>query len=332
MGVESQGFVRTEILPLLAGREGKVRGSGRMPYFVAPRSYTTELANMLDSVKDTPIFGSDNNDGLAPDSALLTLQEAINRCKNDIGDRIICLRGNHVVTTPVLFNKRGIIVETLDYGMNPYDIGERFTVDATGTPGAQAAIISQPCVIKGLGFQGALTTGASVSISAGSGFVGNFGHIYRCRFDNWGASLYAIDSITNDYWTIEECDFDGTINGVSGGANNFTAGISIGQGHYMRIINNVFRGCTSAILHVAVAPGGASHGNMQFLYKGNIVIGPNSLVNFGAIATETNQQGLVCDNFIPLANTAAYVKSTGATTIAALQAINVLFSNNHYSE
>ena len=238
-----------------------------------------------------------------------------------------------------MFNKKGIRVQaTFDIGAGQ-DNGERFTINADATPDICAAIISEPCTIVGLGFDSANTTAASdagnfgtVYLGSGSGFDGgNYSQLIKCHFDNWGHALYAIGSNYNDYVKIKDCCIDGTINGVGGSANAFTAGLHIRQGHYVTVEDNTFRGCAYAIQHGTPNPASADHSNQNFIYKGNRVVvanGTEKFIDFNTLATYSKSYGLVSDNWLGTATNATSYNDT----VANAQTAKVTFSGNHYSE
>ncbi len=273
-------------------------------------------------------MGNDGFDGTSLEAPLRTLQHAIDKCKDWYGDRIVCRYGTQTITSSVLFNKKGITVEAAALGFNNYEIGERFSLDGPSLTTTPVALVSEPCIIRGLNFQGANATGPSLEFGPGSGFDGgNFCHLFRCRFDNWNHAQEAILSSYNDGIVFEECLFDGTINGVSGGANNFTSGIRIIQGHYCAVVRCLFRGCTYAITHGIANPIGAAHGNMMFLYEGNKVLS-GKFLDAGNITNFPTQVGLIKDNYFGTATNA----TTYSDTVVNLHAIGMLFSGNHYAE
>ncbi|KKM24278.1 hypothetical protein LCGC14_1606750, partial [marine sediment metagenome] len=129
--------------------------------------------------------GSDSNDGSA-EAPFATIQKGIDACRNNYGDRVVCLRGSHVVTAAINFNKTGIIVTTQDYGIAPQGKGEFFDVLAAASfTDGPVAIITKRCRIEGLAFvsrdTGALFfSGAAILI--GGAAAGGFGvHIRGCR-------------------------------------------------------------------------------------------------------------------------------------------------------
>jgi len=274
------------------------------------------------------------------------LQAAINACANDRGDVIVVSPHTYVVTTPVLFNVRGITV-IASYDISGQDNGERFTINADATANIAAAVISEPCTLIGIGFDSANTSmgtqptgspgttyGGTIVMGAGNGFDGgNFTRLTYCRITNFGKAGAAIESWANDYLKIDHCDIDGTggnpIGG--GGANAFAQGIAITQGHFCTIEENTFRGCTYAILHGTPNPASASHSNSNFIYKGNRLItdtaAASKLLSVNNIATYTTQNGLVADNWLPVASTAAY-----SDTVANLESVGVILVGNHYKE
>lgn len=59
-------------------------------------------------VEDRSYEASDNNDGLSPERAVLTIQRAINLVTANAGDVIALLQGTHTSATQVAINKAGI--------------------------------------------------------------------------------------------------------------------------------------------------------------------------------------------------------------------------------
>lgn len=267
-----------------------------------------------------------------------TLQGAINACVDLRGDVILVGPRTYVVTTPVLFNKKGITVSALFNFGGGQDNGERTTIDSQATPAIPAAIISEPCVVTGLGFSSAnsasgVLIGGTIQIGPGSGFDGgNFVTIDNCRFTNWGHAVCAIDSQYNDYLKIQNCDFDGTINGFGNSANVFAEAISLIQGHYVTVKGNTFRGCTLAIKHGTPNPATAAHSNTNFLYDSNYVISDTAaavkFLDVNSIVTYTTQNGMVSNNwFMTDTDTATY-----SDTVANLETVGVITTGNHYAE
>jgi hypothetical protein len=260
-----------------------------------------------------------------------SIQDAINACVDWRGDVILVGPRTYVVTTPMLFNKKGVTVIST-FNISGEDNGERFTINADATPNIAAAIISEPCTIIGLGFDSANSANGTIVMGPGSGFDGgNFTRFVGCRFTNWGHAAWGIESNYNDYVKIEQCDFDGTINGDGGSANVFDAGVQITQGHYVTVSGCTFRGCTYAIVHGTPSPASASHSNKQFTYKDNYVIvagGTEKFIDFNTLATYSQSYGLVANNWLPTAtNTASY-----NDTVANAKTGGVAFSGNHYAE
>ena len=266
------------------------------------------------------------------------LQSAINACVDLRGDVIFVGPRTTVVATPILLNKKGITVAALFNFGGGIDNGERTTFNADATPNIPCFIVSEPCIISGLGFDSANTltltgaVGGAISLGPGSGFDGgNFVTIQNCRFDNFGAAACAISSQYNDYVKIINCDFDGTNNATSGGANEFASGINVIQSHFMTVEGCTFRGCTYAILHGTANPSSSTHSCQNFIYFGNRVMvsgGTERFVNFNTLATYSLSYGLISNNYLGTAtDTASY-----NDTVANAKTAKVTFSGNHYAE
>jgi len=290
--------------------------------FYVKRTADTDYSDFFDK------YNYVNSDG--KNSVHSTLQSAIDACVNWRGDRIITGRGTFVVTTPVLFNKQGITVQT-GFDVSGEDSGERFCINADATANIAAAIISEPCTIIGLGFDSANSAGGTVTSSAaGSGFDGgNYCRFINCRFTNWGHAQEAVTLNYNDYVKFENCSFDGTINGEAGSANVFDSGLNITQGHYINVIDCTFRGCTYAITHGTPNPADADHSNKSLCYKGNKIL-DGKFVNWNTTATYTETSGLVADNWFGVATGTGVYSEAVATTQGNCTALR--FAGNHYSE
>ena len=260
-----------------------------------------------------------------------TIQAAINACVDWRGDFIIVGPRTYVVTSPVLFNKKGITVLST-FNISGQDNGERFTLNSDDTADIATAIISEPCTISGLGFDSANSANGTIVMGPGSGFDGgNFVRLVNCRFTNWGHAAYGIESNYNDYVKIEKCDFDGTISAVGGSANVFDYGVALTQGHYVTVEECTFRGCTYAIGHGTPNPASADHSNQNFIYKRNRVVvtgKTKKFINFNTLATYSKSYGLVADNWLGTAT------DTGSynDTVANAKTGGVTFSGNHYEE
>ena len=317
--------VTRPLLPMLGGGHS-ASGSNRWPFIVNPRA---------PSLSDE-IGGDDSRDGISVATALLTLQEAIDRCKHDVGDRIIVLRGTHNLTTPVLFNKRWITVQTADIGTNDWDRGERFML--YGPSDNPAAIITDPCKIRGMGFAGQNVASGSHNLridALGGGFNGGYVSIRGCRFATWGASPdYALLCNGLTAGDISFNVFDGVFDtyavgaiGISSSADAQPVQVSEStfEGNHFRSIGQ----SSYAFVHVA---GKFPNTNV---YKSNILSG-NATDAEGAKGHGkfldnnacTNYDTFLCDNWIGLAT------DTGSydDTVAALKILGVRFAGNHYSE
>jgi hypothetical protein len=245
-----------------------------------------------------------------------TMQGAIDACVDNRGDLIIVKRGYNAITSPILFNKAGIIVVAQEFGMPPIYVGEYFAQHNTGTTQA-AAVISKPCKIVGLGFETSWASGdrsSSLLIEVASGWPGWI-HLLNCRFPNWaGATDYAINCEAGANMLIEECSFEGT-------TTAFTGGIAFGgsptQNPVRNIVRNcVFEDCTYAIDHIDGTP-------QNFLYHSNFVIDGKFLNSRNAAA-----DGLMCNNWLETAT------DTGSydITVNALQANGIQVCDQHYAE
>ena len=230
-------FYRQTIDALLPTIQG---GRKRLPFFVDPAA-------------------SGSSHGLDHYQPVKTLQEAIDLCEDNVGDTIYVRSGSHGVTTPVLFNKKGIIVKALTLGYEPSVRGERCTVSAASTfTDDYVAKIYQPCWIFGLGFAGRDLTKGSLLIDCqeSGGFDGGFSWLYQCRFSAWyGAIDAGIRTIGGDSNRIEECTFSGLFGGVGTAGivmENDTGGLAPAN---TRVLNNFFEGLGSTKYCIKFATG-----------------------------------------------------------------------------
>ena len=266
-----------------------------------------------------PSSGSAGAGGSAPDDAFSTLQAGIDACVSGRGDVIMRLPGGEEVTQTVTFNKSGIYVKAVTYGVNPKASGELFsTYAAASFTDGPAATITSRCTIDGLGFvsrdTGATFWSGAALLIGGDGGAGQFGtHIKNCRFPKWGLDNrigLAVEG-TSDV-IIENCDFEGV-------TADFASGIYVqGATANISILGNVFRDCTQGIQFGAFAGGGP-----DCLIQGNVAVHGSLLAVPGAAV------GAVIGNYIPTLDVA---NAYGGDTLATLEGYGLWFADNHYSE
>lgn len=101
---------------------------------------------------------SDGNDGLSPERALLTIQQAVTNATANAGDIIVALPGTHTVaTTSVAWNKAGLTLMGLPYFPQ-------------GRVSRASAIFSQPKTI----ITTSITTDEAINITAADSTFVNF--------------------------------------------------------------------------------------------------------------------------------------------------------------
>ena len=254
---------------------------------------------------------------------LKTLQEAIDRCVDYRGDRILVYPGTQTVTTAVLFNKRGIVVEAMpSVGFNPYNRGERFVIYGSHTDGP-AALITEPCTIRGLGFCGSETLGASVEMDCeeAGAWAGAWNFLHQCRFSHWGiAKAYALLIKGTADNRIESCQFDGLWTGYTQAAIGLED--SGAQGVWnLTIKDNVFLNIGAGKYCIQLAAGTNFR---QGLVEKNRNIGSalffNSAGESGDAVFVENYTGGATDG------------GSYNDTVANLQIAGFDFAGNHYSE
>lgn len=303
-----------DLTDLSDGRQAvpSVGGDGRV-FYVDPSS----------SVGYT--VGAVGNDGLRPDASFLTLQAAIDACDNWRGDKIICKAGTQTVTTSVLFNKQGITVEAEGAGLPLESKGERFVLYGSHTDGP-AATISAPCSIRGLGFCGSETAGASVEVDGSTGGFdgGNFYELLGCRFSHWGiAKAFCLLIQGGSDGIIDHCMFDGYDTGYT------TAGIGVDDSGSngvlaLRITNNLFLNIGSGKYCIAMVDSSV-HFRLSLIAH-NYNIGSAKLINFNSCTGDGYT--MIADNYTG----AATDTSSYNAAVSDLQTAGFQFANNHYEE
>lgn len=274
----------TSGLVLGKGGETPYGGPAGRTFFVNPNA--TGVARSV----GRPWYDSD---GAVAFGGVTGLQGAIDACVADRGDVIYVARGYWAPATTINFNKAGITVIAQTYGMNPYALGEWFTIDSSHTTGP-AARITQQCHIVGLGFKSAQVTGdtvtASVVLDGSAASDAAFGTwLDRCRFTNWNddSTDYGLFVDSTASCMISGCSFvGGSTNALVGGI-----GMDVSSGGWpvedIQIIGNTFEYCTYAIegLQAGGPTTGRIHGNWllpsgsgKFLNKNN-QSGSNVLVS-----------------------------------------------------
>ncbi|MDZ4247725.1 MAG: hypothetical protein U1D32_00385 [Patescibacteria group bacterium] len=314
-----------QLVPLMGGGRSAT-GKDRFPFWVHPTT------------------GSDVRDGLSPGSALKTMQAAIDRCQDDVGDRIIRLPGTETVTSTVNFNKKGIIVQAVDIGYSILGRGERFTTraDAAFTDGP-VATITRPCEQYGLGFWGREATGASVlaDFSAGGFDSGGWSVMQHCWFPNHGEIERGLDLGSAaggvDRFVVDNCVFDGTNNGnMNSGGKRLTEAVRLTQGHNCYVTNSEFANALTAINLVLNSPkSDPVHGNVGCVLQANRMLGipaTHFFLDVEDTAAVRPQTVLVADNWLGVALASESYKLNGSAqaNLTSLVTAGLQFAGNHY--
>ena len=286
-----------------------VGADGRV-FWVDPSS-SVGLANMV---------GYDGNDGRTPETAFLTLQAAIDACDNWRGDVIICKAGTQTVTTPVLFNKKGITVMAEGMGIPSMAKGERFMIYGSHTDGPAAAI-SYPCRVIGMGFCGSETAGGSLEIDGTTGGFdgGNFDSLEYCRFSHWGiAKAFALILQGTGDVEIDNCYFDGYTAGYTTAAIQCELAGSCGT-WATKITNSLFMNPVTyaLIMKTSSVP-------VRGYVENNRVVGSGKFFNANSVSGSWCFYG----NWLPTATDGLSYNDT----VGNLQTAGYDFAGNHYSE
>jgi hypothetical protein len=150
-------------------------------FFVAPSGQYT--------VEGQSYSSSDNNDGLAPDRALRTFNQAVTNCTANVGDVIIGLPGAHSVSATVAVNKAGLTVVGIPGSINRTATLRRSsgaktlrtTITSTQTAGIIFTISAVDCEIAFLEFLPPAAGGRGISLAPLSG-AANRTYIHDCNF------------------------------------------------------------------------------------------------------------------------------------------------------
>jgi len=266
-----------------------------------------------------PPNGADTSSGKTKDTALATLDAAVNLCEAGRGDVIIRMRGGEEVTAAVNFDVSGVTVIAEHSGIGSAGEGEFFaTYAAAAYTDGPAAIITAPTTLIGLGFvsrdTGATFFSGAALLIGGDGDANPFGaYIKNCRFPKWALDNrigIAIEGSSDV--TIEGCTFEGV------GAD-FDSGIYV-QGATQNLVVrwNHFRDCTYAITHGAFAGGGP-----HAMYYENVCEDSKFLDAGGNAAT-----GLIAGNYLETATDATSYDDT----VTNENSLGLHFSGNHYAE
>lgn len=264
--------------------------------------------------------GSDGNDGRDPRAPLATLQAAIDKCVANRGDIIVKMRGGEEVTSTVAFNKAGISVVAVDAGWSPLARGEYHSIYAAASfTDGPAATVTEPCFISGLAFvsrdTGATHYYGAAMLIGGEADATPFGvWVKNCRFPKWGLDNrigLAIEGSAN--CLIEDCDFEGV-------TQDFDSGIYV-QGATQ---NLVIRGCHFRSCTYAVELGSFAGGGPHIMLGPDNVCEDSKFLNVGGAAVT----GMVFGNYCEGAT------DTGSynTTVDALNALGLVFCDQHYAE
>lgn len=271
--------------------------------------------------------GSDSYPGNTPGAPFKTLQTAIDACTDWNGDIIHVARGTLVVTTPVLFNKRGIVVLADSLG-NPTAMGEAHAIYSAQTDGPAAQVL-EPCIIIGMGFCGSQAAGASLEITCEGkpSWPGSFSLLSHCRFLHWGiAKAHALIVEGTGSNAIEYCEFDGLWTGYTKSAiylKTITEAPEAKQAVYnLRLYRNIFYNIGSGKYCLQL------HDNdcmKQALIQQNVNIGSAKFFNADS---KTGCSGLFAQNVLSTAtDTASY-----NDTVTNLKSAGFSFAGNVYSE
>lgn len=218
--------------------------SGRY-FFVAPSaSYTVE---------GIVYEASNNNDGLSPERALRTVNQAITNATASVGDVIVLLPGAHSVSSTITVNKAGLTITGIPGALRSYNTRHaggskrlRTTLTSTETAGICITVSAQDTEISYIHFLPPAAGGRGISLTPTLA-TANRAYIHDCNFALQGTAsvtTYGIHVPANvtadvlDEALVSGCYFvSGT--DTSSGANG--GGVLIaGTAHGFTIENSTF--------------------------------------------------------------------------------------------
>lgn len=246
-------------------------------------------------------------------------QAAIDECVSGYGDVIVRMPGGEEVTETVTFDCPGIRMITAGPQMNPLSQGEYHSIYAAATfTDGPVATFSQRCYVEGIGFvsrdTGATFWDGAAALIGGTADANPWGvHLKNCRFPKWGLDNrigLAIEGSSNVL--IEECDFEGV-------SADFDSGIYVqGATQNLNIRKCIFRSCTYGVVFGAFAGGGP-----------HIMLGPDNIFEDSKVlSVPSAATGLVFGNY----SEGATDSGSYNTTVDALNALGLVFSDMHYAE
>lgn len=150
-------------------------------YFVAPAASYTVAGNAYSA--------SDNNDGLSPERALLTIGQAISNATASAGDVIALLPGTHTTASAAAASKAGLTFVGLPYFPNATVggyVGWQPQVTVTGTAAVAIALTAADCSFYNIRFL-PITQKTCLTISS----AGSRTKFVHCMVDNTGVTGHA---------------------------------------------------------------------------------------------------------------------------------------------
>ncbi len=224
---------------------GMVPQTSGQVFWVAPTAQYT--------VEGRTYGASDNNDGLSPERALRTFNQAITNATASAGDLIVGLPGSHSVTSTILVNKAGLTIVGIAGGIRPAYLHRaggskrlRTQITSTATAGIILTVSAPDTEVGYLHFAPPAAGGQGISLTPTLA-TANRAYVHDCTFAlqaTASTTTYGIRVPANvsadvlDETLISGCYFvSGT--DTSSGANG--GGINIaGTAHGFTIENSTF--------------------------------------------------------------------------------------------
>lgn len=208
---------------------GTLPGTTGRYFWVAPAAAYT--------VEGTVFEASDDNDGLSPERALLTVNRAIALATASVGDIIVLLPGSHSVSSTISVSKAGLTITGISSGRQNANTHRgangakrlRTRITSTGTAGIIFTVSAADVEISDLDLAPPAAGGRGISVSA----TGDRLYVHDCSFAlvaTASATTYGITfpaGVTGDVTAdvlVRNCYF---ISGAPGASGANGAAISV---------------------------------------------------------------------------------------------------------
>jgi len=246
--------------------------------------------------------GSNNNNGIDPNTPFETITYAIGQCQANRNDFIIVLNA-WSEATPIIINKH--LTHIIGLGCDGMPI---VTLTEDGDDDNIFEVGADFVEIAGFDLGGG---GTSAGISLDGAGTWDMAYIHHCNFGSeycGDTPLYGIDVILSaKTWKIDRCKFMGT--GIGGGQLT-SNGIHVAPGVNHQISNCLFVGCVSASAAINADATALSILNNDFVLATDVAGGAITLAVATSRCIVSNNRAAFGDTEAGLAN--PYLDNAGA--------------------